>query len=167
MIYSKFYQSVKIDEKSIINDLKNNNVQKEFLLSEILFNLNENEKLDEKFNFLKEEIKKKNFSQTALSYSISDTANKGGVLGWIKETSINIKIKKILSETEVDNYTYPIVIPGGFLILKLEDIREVNIDYDLNVELKKIIKEKTDEQLNQFSNIYFNKIKKEMAINEL
>lgn len=167
MIYSKFYKNIKIDKESILNDLQNKGVQKEYLLSEILFNLSENEKLDQKFNFFKEEISKKNFSQTALTHSISDSANQGGKLGWIKETSINVKVKKSLNKIDIGNYTYPIIIPGGFLILKLEDIRETNIDYNLNDELEKIIKKKTNEQLNQFSNIYFSKIKKEISINEL
>ena len=167
MIYSKFYKNVKIDKESILNDLQNKGVQKEYLLSEILFDLDENEKLDQKFNFFKEEINKKKFSQTALAYSISDSANQGGKLGWIKETSINVKVKKSLNKIDIGNYTYPIIIPGGFLILKLEDIRETNIDYNLNDELEKIIKKKTNEQLNQFSNIYFSKIKKEISINEL
>ena len=34
-------------------------------------------------------------------------------------------------------------------------------------EVKKIIKKKTNQQLNRFSNIYFNKIKKDIIINEL
>lgn len=166
MIYGKFSKNIKIEKKLILNDLRNKSVQKEYLLSEILFNLNENEKLSQKFNFLKEEINKKNFSQTALEHSISESANKGGKLGWIKEGSLNVKIKKTLNQTEIDNYTSPIVIPGGFLILKLEDIREINIDYDLNDELQKIVKKQTNEQLNQFSNIYFSKVKKGVFINE-
>ena len=36
-----------------------------------------------------------------------------------------------------------------------------------NDEIEKIIKERTNEQLNQFSNIYFNKTKKDIVINEL
>ena len=167
MIYSKFYKNIKIDKESILNDLQNKGVQKEYLLSEILFNLDENEKLDQKFNFFKEEINKKKFSQTALAYSISDSANQGGKLGWIKETTINVNVKKSLNKIDIGNYTGPITIPGGFLILKLEDIRETNVDYNLDDELKRIIKKKTNEQLNQFSNIYFNKIKKEISINEL
>lgn len=167
MIYSKFSKNIKIDKKLILSNLQNKSIQKEYLLSEILFNLNENEKLVQKFNFLKEEINKKNFSQTALEHSISESANKGGKLGWIKEASINVKIKKALNQTEIDNYTSPIVIPGGFLILKLEDIRETNIDYDINDELQKIVKKQTNEQLNQFSNIYFSKVKKDVSINEL
>jgi peptidyl-prolyl cis-trans isomerase SurA len=88
-------------------------------------------------------------------------------LGCIKEASINLKIKKQLDNIKIGNHTNPIVIPGGFLILKKEDYREVNIDIDFEKEFEIIIKEKTNTQLNQFSNIYFNKIKKNIVINEL
>ena len=167
LIYSKFKQNVKIDRKSIQNELSNNVKKKEFLLSEILFNINESEKLNDKIVLLKKEIKDKGFSQTALTYSISDTSNKGGKLGWVSETIMNKKIKNEVKKIKVGNHTNPIVIPGGFLIIKIEDIREVDNSSNLNDDIEKIIEDKTNEQLNQFSNIYFNKIKKDMVINEL
>ena len=167
LIYSKFKQNVKIDRKSIQNELSNNVKKKEFLLSEILFNINESEKLNDKILLLKKEIKEKGFSQTALAYSISGTSNKGGKLGWVSETIMNKKIKNEVKKIKVGDYTNPIVIPGGFLIIKIEDIREKDNSSDLNNEIEKIIKDKTNEQLNQFSNIYFNKIKKNNLIHEL
>jgi peptidyl-prolyl cis-trans isomerase SurA len=167
LIYSKFKQNIKIDRKLIQNELSNNTKKKEFLLSEILFNINENEKFDDKIILLKKEIKEKGFSQTALSYSISETSSKGGKLGWVSETIMNQKIKNEVKKIKVGDHTNPIVIPGGFLIIKIEDIREADNSSDLNDEIEKIIKDKTNEQLNQFSNIYFNKIKKDMVINEL
>ena len=160
LIYSKFKQNVKIDRESIQNELLNNVKKKEFLLSEILFNINESETLKDKTVLLKKEINEKGFSQTALSYSISDTSSKGGKLGWVSETIMNKKIKNEVKKIKVGNYTNPIVIPGGFLIIKIEEIRELDNSSDLNYEIEKIIKERTNEQLNQFSNIYFNKIKK-------
>jgi len=167
LIYSKFKQNVKIDRESIQNELSNNVKKKEFLLSEILFNINESEKLNDKIVLLKKEIKEKGFSQTALTYSVSDTSNKGGKLGWVNETILSQKIKNEVKKIKVGDHTKPIVIPGGFLIIKIEDIRELDNSSDLNDEIEKIIKERTNEQLNQFSNIYFNKIKKDMVINEL
>ena len=167
LIYSKFKQNVKIDRELIANEISTRVKKKEYLLSEILFNINENEKLDNKVVLLEREIEDKSFSQAALSYSISDTANKGGKLGWVSETIMSPKIKEIIKKIKIGNYTKPIVIPGGFLILKIEDIREINDNSDLNSEINKIIKNKTNEQLNQFSNIYFNKIKKNITINEL
>ena len=108
-----------------------------------------------------------NFSETALTFSSSNTANKGGRLGWIKESSLSKKIKDILKNIEIGNYSNPIVVPGGFMILKIQETREAVNDFDLNEETERIIKDRTNEQLNQYSNIYFNKIKKNITINEL
>ena len=166
-IYSKFKENIKIDKELIRNDLLNKNKKKEFLLSEILFNLDKNEKLNDKIILLEREIKNNGFSKTALSYSNSDTANKGGKLGWVNETILNTKIKEKVKKTKVGNFTKPIVTPGGFLILKIEDVREVENISDLNLEINKVVKIKTNEQLNQFSNIYFNKVRKNTTINEL
>ena len=167
MIYRKFNKNVKIDEELIKNELMKNNTQKEFLLSEILFNLNDNEKINEKYNTIKNDIFEKSFSQAALSHSISNTSNKGGKLGWIKESVLSSKIKNELNEIQVGSFTKPILIPGGFLILKIESIRDTNKDINLESEIKIIVNKKTNEQLNQFSNIYFQKIKKNITINEL
>ena len=166
-IFNKFNQNVKINKEVIKNELLTKDKQKEYLLSEIFFTINENEILDKKANLLEKEINDKGFSQTALIYSVSNTANKGGKLGWVKETIMSPKIRKIIKKIKINNYTKPIVLPGGFLILKIEDIRETDNDFDLNSEINKIVRKKTNEQLNQFSNIYFNKIKKNIIINEL
>lgn len=167
LIYSKYNQRVKIDKKAIVKNLKKSDKQMEYLLSEIVFNTNENEKLEEKYNLIQDKIQKTNFSETALTYSISDTANKGGKLDWIKETAVSKKILDILQNIDVGNHSEPIVIPGGFLILKINEVREVNIDLNLEEEIESVIRKKTNEQLNQFSNMYFNKIQKNTNINEL
>jgi len=167
LIFNKFKQNVKINKEDIKNELLTKDKQKEYLLSEILFTINENEKFDKKTNLLEKEINDKGFSQTALTYSISDTSSKGGKLGWVKETILSSKIKKIIKKIKINSYTKPIIIPGGFLILKIENIRETKNDLDLDSEINRIVKEKTNEQLNQLSNIYFNKVKKDIIINEL
>ena len=59
------------------------------------------------------------------------------------------------------------MIPGGFLILMIEDKREVDKDINLEKEIKQIVDQKINKQLNQSSNIYFNKVKKNIIINEL
>ena len=167
LIYNKFHKSVKIDKQKIKKELMQNNKQKEYLLSEIMFNLTADENLKDKLKIIKKEINENNFSQAALSYSISSTNNNGGNLGWIKDSVLSPKIKKQINKTQIGQITNPIVIPGGFLILKIEQIRETKKDLNIEKEMEIIIKEKTNEQLNQFSNIYFSKIKKNIIINEL
>ena len=167
LIYEKYKQNVKIDRKLIINELKKNDKQTEFLLSEILFNVNDNENLKDKLNIIKNSINKISFSQTAIAHSISETANKGGKLGWIKESVLSKKIYNELKKLKIGELTKPIIVPGGFLILKVTDIREIRKDLNFNEEVNKIVREKTNLQLNRFSNIYFNKVKKDITINEL
>ena len=52
-------------------------------------------------------------------------------------------------------------------MLKIEDKRVSEIKLNLEKEIKLISQRKTREQLNQLSNIYFNKIKKDVIVNEL
>ena len=158
LIYSKFNDKIKIDRKLIEKEIKKNNVQKEYLLSEILFNLKENEKLENKFNQIKFDISEKGFGQAALIYSLSDTS---------KSSVLSKEIEKNLSTTNVGNITDPIVLPGGFLILKIEDLRESIKENDIEKEVDFIIKKKTEQQLNQFSNIHLKKLTKDIQINEL
>ncbi len=167
LIYAKFKQNIKIDKNQIKKSLLNNNKQKEYLLSEILFNINDNEKLIEKYEIIKKDINEKNFSGAAIIHSISDSVKNGGNIGWVKETFLSPNIKKKLVNLENGDITSPIVIPGGFLILKIENTREIDVEFDLEQEIQNIIKKKTNEQLNQLSNIYFNKIKKNIEVNEL
>jgi peptidyl-prolyl cis-trans isomerase SurA len=166
LVYKKYQKNIKINKQLIIDDLKKNDKQLEFLISEILFNISENEDLDSKFNLINNSIEKNNFSQAALVYSISETANKGGKLGWVKESILSKNILIELKKLKIGEHTNPILVPGGFLILRLLDLREISKNFDLNKEIKKIVNEKTNQQLNRFSNIYFNKIKKDIKINE-
>ena len=166
IIFQKYNKQIKIDIDEIKNNLLNKK-QKEFLLKEILFELNNGEKVNQKYNLIKKTIDEKNFSQAVLLYSISDTSKNDGKIGWIKETSISKKILDKIKNIKIGSYSEPILVPGGFLILKIEDQREIKQNINLQVELNKIIEDQKNQQLNQFSNIYFNKVKKDIFINEL
>ena len=167
LVYEKYISSVKINTNKIKIELEKNNKEREFDLEEIVFSLDKNENFLDKLKIIENEIKEKNFSQTALNFSISSTSNQGGKLGWIKENFLSKKIRDEINQTKIGNHTKPIVIPGGFLILNLKNIRLVNKKVDLDEQLKVVIDKKTNEQLNQYSNIYFNKLKQNISINEL
>ena len=167
LIVKKFLKDIKIDKEKIREELKKNSIQKELLLSEIIFNISKNKDLISKFELIKDDIKTKGFSNSALIHSISDSSSNGGKLGWIKLSSLNTKIKNQINDINVGNFSNPIVIPGGFLILKIEDERMVKKKFDLNKEIELTINEKTNEQLNKLSIVYFNKIKKDIQIDAL
>ena len=165
-IFAKYSARVKINKQNIKNELENKKNLNEYLLSEILFNLEVNEDLNEKFNLIQNTILKKGFSEAALIFSLSNTSDNGGNLGWIKETSLNKKIREQIENLEIGKNTKPIIIPGGYLIIKISDKRSAEIDIDLDKEIKQISKKINNEQLNQFSTMYFNKIKKDVEVNE-
>ena len=166
-IYDKYSKNIKIDINKLKQNIQKNENQNEYLLSEIVFDLKKKQTIDEKFNIIKNEIQKNGFENTALIYSISDTSTSGGNIGWISENSISKKILKEITKININDVTKPIVIPGGYLVLKLKEKRITRRNVKIEEELKKIIQIKTNEQLNQFSNIFLNKIKKDIVINEL
>lgn len=166
LIVNKFSNKIKINKKKIREDIISNNYQKSYLLSEIVFNL-ENETLNNKYKIIKNEILKSGFNNAASVFSISESAKDGGKIGWVKFNSLNEKIKKEILSVNEKNFTKPILIPGGFIILKIEDERKVKIVDNIEKEVENISRASANKQLNQFSNIYFNKIKKEFQINEL
>ena len=124
-------------------------------------------KIEDKFNLIKEDIEDKGFNNAALLYSISSTSSLGGKLGWIEETSLNKNLRLEISRLKIGEFTKPKVIPGGFLIIKLNDSKKVEKKINLDDELKKLIRIKSNEQLNQFSIMYFNKIRKDIKVEKI
>ena len=125
LIVSKFSDKIKIDKNRLKKriSIRGNEQIKNYLLSEILFNISSNDELKIKFKKIKTSILDLGFENTALIYSISDSAKIGGKLGWIKESSLNKKIRNDLNIMSIGDLTDPIITPGGFLLLKIEDIK--------------------------------------------
>jgi peptidyl-prolyl cis-trans isomerase SurA len=112
-------------------------------------------------------INNKGFDFAVLKYSISPTAKLGGKLDWINENSLNKNIKSAINNLKKNEFTKPIVVPGGFLILKINDIKNTKVEIDIEKEFVKLKNYERNNQLNQYSKIYFNKIKKNLKISEL
>ena len=168
LIYQKFYPKIKVDENKIKNEIKSyKQYSNSYLLYEILFSAKENEKSINLYNRIEKSINENGFENTALIYSESQSSANGGDLGWINVSAISPQIVTKLYSIKKGEITEAITIPGGFLILKVKDIKEEDAKIDVNKELEKIIRIKTNEQLNQFSNLYINKIRKNITVNEL
>ena len=169
LIYNKYNSKVKINIEKIKKDISemSKNTTKNYLLSEIVFNADNIKNLNNKVKIIQNDIKKNGFEQAAYMHSISDTSNDGGKLEWIEENTLNKLILQNISKLKPDEYSSPIRIGGGFIILKVEDIKFEEKKINFDNEVKKIIDFKTNEQLNQFSKIHFEKIKKNIKISEL
>ena len=167
LIYQKFYPKIKVDENKIKNEIKSyKQYSNSYLLYEILFSTKENEKSIDLYNRIEKSISENGFENTASIFSISQSSKTGGRLGWIDESSVNKKILKEISVLKIGEHTKPILLPGGFLIIKVDDKKSVEKKIDIENELIQRIKATQNEQLNQYSIIFFNKIKKEVIIDE-
>jgi peptidyl-prolyl cis-trans isomerase SurA len=167
LIYKKFFSKLKIDKKLIKENIDTNREKTiSYFLYEIVFNIDKDINSVELFKSIEKSILKDGFESTAAIYSISETSKSGGNLGWVNENNINNKILKEVYNLKIGQHTRPILIPGGFLILQLKDKKNVEKKIDLEKELDLRIRSLQNQQLNQYSNIYFRKIKKDILINE-
>ena len=169
LIFLKFSPKVKIEEEKLKKKIQddNNKFLNSYLMSEISFEISNLNDLNNKYDEIIKTIKNEGFEFAALKYSLSPTSSLGGNLNWIAENSLNKNIIKSIKGLKINDITKPIVVPGGFLILQINDIRSTKIEVDVQNELTKLINFETNNQLNQYSKIYFNKVKKDLEVSEL
>jgi len=168
LILIKFSPKVKINEDNLRKKIKENNkFSKSYFLSEISFEVSNLSDLESKYTEIRDVINNKGFDFAALKYSISATSKIGGKLDWINENSLNKQIKDTIKDLKINDFTKPINVSSGFLILKINDVKNTQIEVSVEDELKKLTNYEKNNQLNQYSKIYFNKVKKNLQIDEL
>ena len=164
LIIQKYASQVTINEEQIKDAIfKNKGVQSsEYLLSEIIFEVKRKEEIEKKYKEIVKSINEIGFKNSASTYSVSESAKIGGNVGWINENSLNNKIKENLVNLEIGEISKPIILSNGVLILKVINTKNSEINIDVEVELKKAVNYERNRQLNQYSKIYYNKIKKNL-----
>jgi peptidyl-prolyl cis-trans isomerase SurA len=153
-------------EKKIRKNKKNKKIQKQYRLSEIVFEIDSGQSVNKKYEIIKKEIIKLGFKNAANKFSISDTAKFGGETGWIDEDQLSDNIRNKIKVIKVGEYTHPINIVGGQLILKLEETKIINKVINYEDLINQALNYERNKQLEQFSKIYFNKIKINSIIDE-
>ena len=169
LVYARYSNSLKIDTESMkkqIDNISKQNFLIEFNLSEIVFAKKKNLSLDDLIKEIQDSIKNIGFENTAILYSISDNSKLGGKIGWIKKNNLSTDIIKYLETMESNTISDPISIGNNFLILKINDERKIPFEIDRQKELDKMVRIEKANQLEKFSNIFYNKIKLNSKINE-
>tara|TARA_B100000787_G_C16184107_1_gene293575 strand:+ start:526 stop:1443 length:918 start_codon:yes stop_codon:yes gene_type:complete len=168
LIMRKYESKLEINIEKIENEIKKNNVRelKTYLLSEIIFEIENKTELKNKIDLVKKSINKIGFENTTSTYSVAESAKMQGDIGWVSEQSLNKVIRKNLSFLNVGDISKPVVVPGGILILKIRDIKKENKKINVKLELQKAINYQRNVLLDQYSKIYFNKVKKNLEISE-
>ncbi len=163
-IFSKYSKKIEIDENSVLEEIekikKNRSVIKEYNLSEIEVNLENDQPKDEIILSLKDKIKNIGFEETALQYSISSTASNKGSLGWVNSEGLSDNIKLLLKKMDPGTISEPIEISQNLLFLKLNDTRIIKSEeIDLDKLKKNIIIQRKNDLFDLYSNSYLSKLK--------
>jgi len=168
LIIQKYAKQITIDEKIIREKISKigNSPSKDYELSEIIFEVKNKNEIKSKYKEIIKSIGEIGFQNTAAIYSFSQSANTGGNIGWISENSLNDKIKKNISYLKIGEISDPILLSNGALILNVTNIKKSKINIDIENEVKKAVDYERNRQLNQYSKIYYNKIKKNLEFNE-
>ena len=162
-IGQKFSNQISINENKLRESITKNrlNVKNtfEYELSEIVIQAKNNDELVNKINEIKLNIDTIGFKSTATKFSLSESAKFGGSVGTIKENQLSDKIRLVIQNLEVGQISEPIQIGSSFMILKIDNKNIIKIEEDEEQVLRNLIEFEKRKQFEQFSQIYFNKIK--------
>ena len=163
LIYTRYEKSIIINENKIrqkvINIAKNTEKEKRFFLYELIYNVENINKLKDKTLKIKESIENVGFESTVSIYSISETSKVGGKIGWVSQNQISEDLYQNIKNMSKGDITEPIKTLNGYMILFLKDIKIQEKKIDIEKEVKKMIDYEKNKKLKNFSLLHFNKVK--------
>ena len=136
-------------------------------LSEIVFTAENTNELISKKQKIKSTIDDIGFETAANKFSISETANFGGNIGKVNENQLSQVVKAELKKINSGEYTNVLSLGNNFMIIKINEKKLVNLMLDENEIFDKMVEIEKQKQYENFSLIYYNKIKLNSQINEL
>ena len=154
-----------IDEQlKIVAEKKDNDVI-EYLISEIIINQVNEEEKDSVVKKIMDRIQIEGFESVAINSSISETAVKGGNLGWININGISSKFKSVIINTPVGQMTEPIFLPQGILFFKVRDKKKIKNTVNLEEIKNQLVYGEKTKILNMHSLAHYDKLKRSISIN--
>lgn len=170
LIAVKFKKKLNINEEKLLLKIKNEGLQNDesvmYDLSEIVFQAKNKEEYLIKIEEIKSSISKIGFENTANKFSISDSAKLGGSVGKINQNQLSQSVLKALSLIDDNEVTEPVNIGNSFIILQINEKKIIQKQIDKNLILKNMKEAEEKKQLQNYSRIYFNKVKINTRINE-
>tara|TARA_B100000963_G_scaffold361513_1_gene397346 strand:- start:14747 stop:15670 length:924 start_codon:yes stop_codon:yes gene_type:complete len=168
-IYEMYSSKIQLDENSINKNLenliKNNEEVKEYKISEIEIPFENDTNFQNEIDSVKSQITKLGFGPTALKYSVSSTASKQGLLGWINSKTLSPQVYEIISQMQPGEISEPIKRQNTILFLKLIESRISKVKNVDTEELKNnLISQKKNELFNLYSRSHLSKLKNNILI---
>ncbi len=167
LIFELYKDRITINKNEIEDQLKafqENQVINEYLVSEIIINNVPKEQMENEINKIKNQIETEGFENTAVNFSISDTALKGGDLGWINENYIPPEYKSTILNTKPGGLLDPILLPGGILFLKVRDKRSLKKFANIEEAKKQLINSEKLKILNMYSLSHYDSLRRTITI---
>ena len=151
-------------ENKIRVEIEKVNEERIFLLSEIEINLTQNDNKATLDNIFRS-IEAMGFEETAKKFSISNSSEYGGNIGWINENNLSKKIYENIKFLKTEEISKPIYLNDTIVIIKKtgERVFEKNIE-----KIKdKIVREEKEKKLQMFSKAHYSKLEKTIQISFL
>jgi len=162
LIFDRFIKQVKINKIELedkVNKKKQTDFRTLYDLSEIVFQIEKGKTLEKTIDSISQSIAEIGFDNTANLYSITDSSKIGGKIGWIDNANLSPEIYNSLKKIEIGEHTPVINLNSKFIILKLNNIKKEKKIINKEKELRNLIKMEQNRQLDNFSKIFFDKIK--------
>ena len=170
LIYQRNSKNIVINTEDLRNKIKGqiDGIKKkyEYNLSEIIFEEEIDKNLEDKVLEIKNSIDGIGFENSAIIFSISNTAKNGGLIGWINELQISKLILEKIEKLNQGQFSEPIKTNNSYLIIKVNQKKELKNKVILEKELEKLINLETNRQLNNFSTIFYKRLRKNIEIYE-
>ena len=170
LIYQKYFNNIVINKEQLRQNIlvQYKNIQKRFAfnLSEIVIEEKLGENINQKIIKINKSMQEIGFENTANIYSISDTKQNGGLIGWINDLQLSKQINRSIKDLKIGEVSMPIKLRNAYILIKVNDKKELKQEINLDDQLNKIIEKETNRQLNSFSMIFFKRLKKNIEINE-
>ena len=151
-------------EEILNNAVQNTVSRKDFLLSEIEINLPNNE-MQLVIKKIVRNIEMEGFENTAKKYSVSQTAERGGSLGWMNEKKLSRKILENIKDLKTNEVGKPIILENSIVFLK--KMGEKVYEKDVKKLKDNIIKIEKEKKLKMFSNSHYSNLERVTQINFL
>ena len=138
-------------EEKLISMQSENRKKEEYLISEILVRVSNEENLEEEIKELKNKI-------------ITEGSINGGDLGWLNEDVISEKIKSTIVGTPTGQLSKAILFSEGILIFKIRDKRKAENNISLDEMKDQLINSEKLKILQMYSLSHYDKLRRSTSI---
>ena len=167
LIFQLYKDQISINMDEIDDQLKTFEDKKEideYLIYEIVAPQVSTSEIDSEIKKIKKLINELGFESVALKLSISASAKEGGNIGWVKENTIQKRIRDEIKKISIGGISEAIILPKGILFFKLKDKRKIKNIVDFDLVKDELLNNERAKILNMHSQSHYDKLRRSIAI---